>query len=642
MRSYPGNAGEWKRLGFRCGLEIHHQVRTEKKLFCHCPAGRYSDEWHAEVLRHMRPTLSELGEYDGTALMEFKTKKEIIYRLNRETVCTYEMDDTPPFLINEQAIDIALTIALAFNCKIVGELHIIRKQYLDGSIPAGFQRTAIVGVDGELPLSNGKVVRVVQLGLEEDACREVSDVGHRIVFMADRLSMPLVEVVTDNTLATPEEAQEAAERISRLLRATQMVRRGAGSGRQDVNVSIDGSTRVEIKGVPKIPRIAALTAHEAYRQEALLALRDELRRRGFDGGDRPGRALEKNLAGLNFNRPELAGAGKAGDAVRAVVLPEAKDLLAWPLAGWRVFAQELAGRVRVVACLDQYPNLFHSDGPEGGLDEHDRRLIEREAGCGSRDVAVIVWGPPADAETAVNEILDRWAEVIDAIPNETRQAMRNNTTDFERILPGPDRMYPDTDSPPYAITDDRIERARVLVPEAPWERERRYREQGLPEDIVARLPISPHAPLHDWLVRAGAIEPVRSAEVLARVLIALRRRDVPVDTLSQDQLEDLLVALGDGRIHREGLFDLLPAWAERPGLSFAELLADLGWTFDSEQQRERVIEQAVQDALELARSEQPRDPDNLPRMAMGHAMDELRGRVAAKDVLARIVQTAEV
>ena len=106
---------DYAEVGFRSGLEIHQQLLTEKKLFCRCPAGRYSDKYDAEILRHMRPTLSELGEYDGTALMEFKTRKEIIYRINRETVCTYEMDDTPPFMINEQALDIALGIAMLYQ-----------------------------------------------------------------------------------------------------------------------------------------------------------------------------------------------------------------------------------------------------------------------------------------------------------------------------------------------------------------------------------------------------------------------------------------------------------------------------------------------------------------------------------------------
>ena len=137
-------------LGFRCGLEIHQQLKTARKLFCRCPAGLYQtgDDFDAQLVRHMRPTLSELGEYDGTALMEFKTKKNIVYRIKGETACTYDIDDTPPFPLNRNALAIAMQIALLLKTSIVGELHITRKQYLDGSIPTGFQRTAIVGIDG--------------------------------------------------------------------------------------------------------------------------------------------------------------------------------------------------------------------------------------------------------------------------------------------------------------------------------------------------------------------------------------------------------------------------------------------------------------------------------------------------------------
>src|SRR5688572_14920027 len=134
--------GDYRVLGFISGLEVHQQLDTRSKLFCRCPAGRRATRVDAEVLRHMRPTLSELGEYDGTALMEFKTKKEIVYLLERDTVCTYELDDTPPFGIDDQAVRIAIELAQLCNVNLVSELHVMRKQYLDGSIPTGFQRTA--------------------------------------------------------------------------------------------------------------------------------------------------------------------------------------------------------------------------------------------------------------------------------------------------------------------------------------------------------------------------------------------------------------------------------------------------------------------------------------------------------------------
>jgi glutamyl-tRNA(Gln) amidotransferase subunit E len=246
----------YRELGLRVGLEIHQQLLTERKLFCRCPAGLYTAEHDAEILRHMRPTLSEMGEYDGTALMEFKTQKQIIYLLKNESVCTYEMDDAPPFELNAQALDIAATIALMLGCKIVGEIHITRKQYLDGSIPTGFQRTAIVGVDGAVPF-RGRTVRVRQLAVEEDSCREVSDRRHTRVFRTDRLGMPLIEIVTDPDMHTPEEAAAVGQLLRRLNRASGLVRTGAGAARQDVNVSIAGGTRIEIKGVPSLARWSA-------------------------------------------------------------------------------------------------------------------------------------------------------------------------------------------------------------------------------------------------------------------------------------------------------------------------------------------------------------------------------------------------
>src|SRR5512142_758387 len=271
---------DYAAVGLVCGLEVHQQLLTQRKLFCHCPAGRYTRTHDGTVLRHMRPTLSELGVYDGTALMEFKTRKHIIYLLNRENTCTYEMDDTPPFPVNQAAVDVAIEQCLMLGCDIVDEVHIARKQYLDGSIPTGFQRTAIVGVNGRLPF-HGRHISITQVSVEEDSCREVSDRGHLIVWRTDRLGMPLIETVTGPDLRTPDEVAEAILLVGRVCRSTGHVRVGMGASRQDVNVSVRGGRRVEIKGVPKAGWAPRLVHGEAIRQVNLLKLRDELIRRGF-------------------------------------------------------------------------------------------------------------------------------------------------------------------------------------------------------------------------------------------------------------------------------------------------------------------------------------------------------------------------
>src|SRR6056297_2905035 len=271
---------DYDRIGFMSGLEVHQQLLTKRKLFCHCPAGIYhhDDDYDAEIVRHMRPTLSELGEYDGTALMEFKTRKNIYYRINNENACTYEVDDTPPFHIDKEALEISIQISQLSKLNIVGEVHVTRKQYLDGSIPTGFQRTAIIGVEGSIPLKH-KTVRLIQLSLEEDSCREISDIGHTRTFKTDRLGMPLIETVTYPDMLTPDELKEGAEYIRFLNRSTGKVKTGIGSGREDVNVSCEGGTRVELKGVAHNKWIPELSHNEAFRQWALLHIREKLARK---------------------------------------------------------------------------------------------------------------------------------------------------------------------------------------------------------------------------------------------------------------------------------------------------------------------------------------------------------------------------
>jgi len=268
----------------------------------------------------MRPTLSEMGEYDGTALMEQRTRKNIIYRIKNRSACTYEIDDTPPFRLDQEALDIAIEIALMLKTNIVGELHIARKQYLDGSIPTGFQRTGIIGIEGEIPLTD-KTIRIIQLSLEEDSCREISDVGHWRTYSTDRLGMPLIEMVTYPDMLTPDEVAEAGHYLRFLSRSSGKVRTGIGAGRQDVNVSITGGTRVEIKGVAHICWIPNLTHIEAFRQKALLAIRDQLLQRISDPTDWKPTHTELDVASLSSEIDIKWRAARRDQQLVAINLP---------------------------------------------------------------------------------------------------------------------------------------------------------------------------------------------------------------------------------------------------------------------------------------------------------------------------------
>ncbi len=477
----------YDRIGFMSGLEVHQQLNTAQKLFCRCPAGVYQKpgDFDAEVIRHMRPTLSELGEYDGTALMEFKTRKEIIYRLKSKTTCTYEVDDTPPFPLNREALGIAIEISLVSKLNIVGEVHITRKQYLDGSIPTGFQRTAIIGVEGEIPLKNKKI-RLIQLSLEEDSCREVSDIGHTRIYRTDRLGMPLIETVTYPDMTNPDEVKEACNYIRFLGRSTGKVRTGIGAGREDVNVSCKGGTRVEIKGVAHSRWIPDLTHIECFRQWALLAIRDNLNTRFPDLKIWKQTHVELDLHTLKTKNSFVLDAKANGLKLVAVNLPGFKGILSHFTQPGKMFANELVERLKVIACIEM-PNMAHSEEFEPQLIAGDWDKIISLLKPGENDAQVIVRGPAEDIKTALETIEERCKMAFAGVPPETRKSFENGTTIFERVLPGADRMYPDTDSAPIPLENEYIELLGKNKPEEVIDRYKRLQDWNVPEDCYTYI-----------------------------------------------------------------------------------------------------------------------------------------------------------
>ena len=610
---------DYAALGMKSGLEIHQQLATKKKLFCRCPVVRpYSEEFNAEILRHMRPTLSELGEYDGTALMEFKTKKEIVYQIRQDTVCTYEMDDTPPFELNEQALDIALEITMLLNCNLVSEVHIARKQYLDGSIPTGFQRTTILGVDGWIPFK-GRRIGIIQLGLEEDACREVSDVAHLRTYRTDRLGIPLIETVTYPEMKTPQEVAEVGQVLRRLARSTGKVHTGIGAARQDVNVSIEGGRRVEIKGVCRIPLIPLLVHNEAYRQAALLDIKRELARRGITPASFKADTFDVGeiVAGTQYY--PLAKALKKNLDVRAVALRGYRGVLSTRTQPETTFAKEISDRVRVIACLDRLPNIAHSDMEGETLASAEWTKIKKLARIGDKDVIVVVWGNAQDVETGVKEIVIRAREALDGVPNETRQALPDGTHGFERILPGADRMYPDTDLPPLAITEDRIERIKSIMAERPWDREARYREMGLSAEMAARLAISNEGRLFDRAVKETGYPPKLLASFFINKVRMLRREGKLATGCDDRVISTLKAAAGRG-IAGDNLVSLIEKACGPEALSPEAAIKALG--LESPKKVEKEIA-AFLNKIRLPKIEK----DKLNRHVMGLVMREFQGKL---------------
>jgi glutamyl-tRNA(Gln) amidotransferase subunit E len=628
----------YAKLGFKCGLEIHQQLKTEKKLFCHCPAGRYHEheDFDAEIVRHMRPTLSELGEYDGTALMEFKTRKIVIYRIKNETTCTYEIDDTPPFLVNPQALEIAMEVALLLKCNIVGEFHITRKQYLDGSIPTGFQRTGILGIEGEIPLSKKKV-RIIQLSVEEDACREISDIGHTRVYSTDRLGMPLMEAVTYPEMLTPDEAAEAAHYLRFLARSTGKVRTGIGAAREDVNVSVTGGTRVEIKGVAHIAWIPELVHNEAFRQKALLEIREELRHRIPDAASWKMGDKEMDVDALDGDHPMLKEAKKGGMRLLAVNLPGFKGILSFFTQPGKMFADEIGDRLKVIACLEK-PNMLHSEMIGAPADETMFSSIRKAMKVNDADAQLLFWASDDDVKTALETIEERCRLAWSGVPNETRKGLDDGTTIFERVLPGPDRMYPDTDSAPIPVEDELIARVRAAMPVEIRRRVEQFKEWNVPTDAYTFLLKHNLAPLLERLNAGLGVAPRFAATVLGHDLKHLLGKQAAAAGFSFERLYDLFAFLKKEKLEPEIIKALLPVVLEHPNLDFQSLLTTVNFRKMS---RKEVLAPLPILKKKFAKIRTSKNPGAASRWIAGNLRQPALGNVPMRDVAALLAEGGE-
>jgi len=558
-------------IGFMSGLEVHQQLLTDEKLFCHCPAGIYnqSDDYDAEVIRHMRPTLSELGEYDGTALMEFRTRKEIIYRINNENACTYEVDDTPPFPINMDALEKALEISLLSKLNIVGEVHITRKQYLDGSIPTGFQRTAILGVEGELELPHKKI-RLIQLSIEEDSCREISDIGHVRVYKTDRLGMPLIETVTYPDFVNPDEVKEGCDYIRFLNRSTGKVRTGMGAGRQDVNVSCKGGSRVEIKGVAHTKWIPELTHNEVFRQWALLQIKDLLVSR-IDNPD----SWNTNHITVKKLFEDIDGISDKENVI-AINLPKFEGALSYFTQPDQMFADELINRLKVIACIEK-PNMTHSEELVPQLDNSKWEKIKTLLNSKPDDAQVIIWGDEVDMATAIETVEERCRMALVGVPEETRKSFEDGTTIFERVLPGADRMYPDTDSAPIPLEDSYINTLSAGLPTNIIDNYKQLIKWGVPEDVYTYIFSKNLFPIIERIVRELDVLPSYVGTFFGHEVKFAEYHFKGQERFNYDKIFDLFNFLSKKGIRYELAEKMLQDMIEHPQLDFESILTNINF-----------------------------------------------------------------
>jgi glutamyl-tRNA(Gln) amidotransferase subunit E len=285
-----------------------------------------------------------------------------------------------------------------------------------------------------------------------------------------------------------------------------------------------------------------------------------------------------------------------------------------------------------VACLTKLPNIIHSDSLSETLSSSRWDQVRKAVRAGADDTVVVVWGPAEDVKTAVQEIALRAREATVGVPSETRQALRDGTNGFERILPGPDRMYPDTDLPPKKVTAERLEAIRRGLPVPVWTREARYRELGLPADVVEVLSVSRFAGLFEVLVNEWGIDPTAAAVALVQFPKRLKRKRLDPGALTEETLRRIFALYRDRKISRDGVWALMERAARGEALPRPDEIRPA---------TEEEIYAQVVESNGVLRGLTLHNPDKRAHVLMGLVMTALRGRAEGAALSERVRAAAE-
>jgi glutamyl-tRNA(Gln) amidotransferase subunit E len=623
---------DYEKLGLKVGLEIHQQLETSTKLFCSCKPELFKQDPEFTFLRRLRPTQSELGQIDPAAYFEFQKGMKILYEANSQTSCLVEMDEEPPHPLSMEAVEIALTVALMMNAKPVDEIHVMRKTVIDGSNTTGFQRTCVIALDGEIKVGE-KIIPIQHISLEEDAARKTGGEGMTLHYRIDRLGIPLIEVATAPVIRTPKEAGEVALAIGKILRATRRVKRGLGTIRQDLNISISNGALTEIKGVQELEIIPLVVEYEVQRQLNLIKISQELRDLGVKEDDLQEKFHDVTHVFQETQCKILRKALEKGYRVLAVKLQKFRGFLGRELVPGIRLGTEMADRARF---WGRVGGLFHTDElPAYGITAQEVEALRAAVQAGEKDAVVFVADVKENAEDALRAVLDRARETIRGVPEETRAANPDGTTRYIRPRPGAARMYPETDIPPIQVTSSLIDRIRASLPEFPEQTlQRLMREYGLNQKLAKQVLDSGVIDLFEAIVRECRISPTMVAVFLTETWKSLKREGVPVEKLSENQIMDMFRAVGSGKLAKEALGDVAAWLSKSEGKSLEDAIEALGLAFLSKEELEGIIDTVMANSRSLIEKGGMKAFGPIMRMVM----KEVRGRADA-DLVGKMIRS---
>ena len=619
------NDKDWKELGLKMGLEIHQQLNTESKLFCPCKTQLVDEKAEDTIRRNLRPTQSELGQIDRAAYQESMRKLNFIYDSYDEHTCLVESDDEPPHKLNREALDLSIIIGTLLNMHIVDEFHTMRKQVIDGSNTGGFQRTGLLATDGYLDTPYGKV-KIETLGLEEDAARRIETTKDHVEFRLDRLGIPLVEITTDPSMHHPNQVKEVAYMIGQVLRSTN-VKRGLGTIRQDLNVSIAKGARVEIKGVQNLDLMPEIVEKEVQRQLKLLEIKDKLIERNAE-------VLEEihdlNSVFENTSSKIL----KSAKSIKGIVLKGFNGLIGVEVQPGRRFGTELASyaKKRGVA------GIFHTDElPAYGIELDEVNAMKEYLKISPEDAITIVAHDEDIAISALEEVIRRAKMAFDGVVEETRKSLDDGNTEYMRPLATANRMYLETDIPLFKITDNIVKPLQNNLPELPDEKkERIIKEYSLSEDLASQLVRRMRGDEFENILKEVKVSPTTLASVLSYDLRDIRREGIDISSITENRLIEAFKLLEEDLISKDAMKDLIIGMCKNPDKNSKNIAENLNLVLLNESEVEKIISEIVQNNVSMVQERQMGAMGPLMGMSMKQLKGKADGSIVNKIVKAEI------
>jgi glutamyl-tRNA(Gln) amidotransferase subunit E len=613
---------DFEKIGLKVGLEIHQQLNTNKKLFCKCRPIE-SDEYTEKFSRRLRTAKSELGELDPAALFEKTKSKKISYYANSQSSCLVEKDEEPPHDLDYDAKKTSLLISCMLESKIFSEIHVMRKTVIDGSNTAGFQRTMLVSQGGNLNV-NGKKIGVQAICLEEDAAKLLKDEQDQRNYSLDRLGIPLVEIALEPVIAKPTEVKEIALTLGRLLRVTGMVKRGIGSIRQDVNISVMNSGVVEVKGVQQLDQLEKIIDYEAKRQYGLILIAEKLKKLSITISKED--VFDITEVFKDCESKIIQNALKLKIKIKAILVRNFSGMFGFePYPGIRL-GKEIGQLVRFFGV----GGVFHSDElPNYGINDSDVDNVKKYLKLVDGDGFLIIAGEDSKLDYAIDSIINRIKDAAQGVPAETRGATQDGETIFLRPRPGASRMYPETDIPSISVLPEEIKLAKENIPKS-WndsiaEIQQKY---SLNSQLSEQIFDSEYLELFEKICKNKKNSPNFVASILCSSITNLQRKGFDAILLKPEHVIESFELLASDKIPKESLEIIFESIMSGKSENVSIAIQSTDVSSMGEDELNDILDKIIQNNMDLVKER----GENALVTLMGIAMKEVRGKASGKMV----------